>query len=374
MESAKKRATVVGGSLTGLAAGILLRKIGWEVDIFERSPQNLSDRGAGIVMQDETLELLRLCGAKDDSDVGVTLTYRKYLNANGSVASSDRMPQLMTSWGLLYAWFERSFPAKNYHLGHEFDSVRQGNSSVTSHFKGGMETEADLLVAADGFRSSIRGLLLPEIQPEYAGYVAWRGVVPESELSADVLKVFEDNFTFFRMAESHILCYLIPSETGDTGVGQRRLNWVWYWNRTEAELDPLLTDANGLRRTYAIPPGTLHPEQESRQREIAERVLPPAFKELLRATKEPFVQAIMDLACPQLVFNRTILMGDASFVIRPHTAASTSKGIANAFALVGELTGKQELSESLDHWQRSELNRGQRLMSYGQGLGQSQGR
>jgi 2-polyprenyl-6-methoxyphenol hydroxylase-like FAD-dependent oxidoreductase len=357
-----------------LAAGILLHKIGWEVDIFERSPQSLSDRGAGIVMQQETLELLRLCGAKQDGDVGVMLTHRKYLDANGSVASSERMPQLMTSWSLLYAWFERTFPAEHYHLGHEFESVRQGGLSVTSHFKGGMETEADLLVAADGFRSSIRSLVLPEVQPEYAGYVAWRGVVPESELPGDVLTVFEDNFTFFRMAESHILCYLIPSETGDTGIGQRRLNWVWYWNLTEAELDPLLTDANGVRRAYAMPPGELHPDQERKQRKIAERVLPRAFKELLRATNEPFVQAIMDLACPQLVFNRTILMGDASFVIRPHTAASTSKGIANAFALVGELAGKQELSESLEHWQRSELNRGQRLMSYGQGLGRSQGR
>ena len=85
--------------------------------------------------------------------------------------------------------------------------------------------------------------------------------------------------------------------------------------------------------------------------------------------KEPFVQAIMDLACPQIVFDRTILMGDASFVIRPHT-----KGIANAFALAGELAEKQELSEALEHWQQSELNRGQRLMSYGQGLGRSQGR
>jgi len=91
----------------------------------------------------------------------------------------------------------------------------------------------------------------------------------------------------------------------------------------------------------------------SKQRKIAERVLPPAFKELLRATKEPFVQAIMDLACPQLVFNRTIPMGDASFVIRPHTAASTSKGIANAFALVSERAGRQELRESLEHWQRA---------------------
>jgi 2-polyprenyl-6-methoxyphenol hydroxylase-like FAD-dependent oxidoreductase len=374
MESTMRRATVVGGSLTGLAAGILLRKIGWEVNIFERSTQSLSDRGAGIVLQQETLELLRLCGAKGDGDVGVTLNYRKYLDVGGSVASSERMPQLMTSWGLLYSWFERSFPAEHYHLGNEFDSMRQDGSSVTSHFKGGMESKADLLVAADGFRSSIRGLLLPEVQPEYAGYVAWRGVVQESDLSADVLKVFEDNFTFFRMAESHILCYLIPSEKGDTGVGQRRLNWVWYWNLTEAELDSVLTDAKGVRRAYAIPPGALHPEQETKQRKIAERVLPPAFRELLSATKEPFVQAIMDLACPQLVFNRTILMGDASFVIRPHTAASTSKCIANAFALVGELVGKQELSESLDHWQRSELDRGQRLMSYGQGLGRSQGR
>ena len=66
-----KRAAVVGGSLTGLATGILLRKIGWEVDIFERSAQSLSDRGAGIVMQQETLELLQLCGAKGDGDVGV---------------------------------------------------------------------------------------------------------------------------------------------------------------------------------------------------------------------------------------------------------------------------------------------------------------
>jgi hypothetical protein len=40
------------------------------------------------------------------------------------------------------------------------------------------------------------------VQSEYSGYVAWRGVVQESDLSADVLKVFEDNFTFFRMAES----------------------------------------------------------------------------------------------------------------------------------------------------------------------------
>ena len=363
------RATVVGGSLTGLSAGILLRKIGWKVDIFERSPQSLFDRGAGIVMQLETREMLRLCGATKDSDVGVMMTVRQYLNRDGSITSSQRMPQLMTSWGLLYTWFKRNFPEENYHFGHEVEKVKDHGSSVTAHFKRGGEATADLLIAADGFRSGIRNSLLPEVQPEYAGYVAWRGVVPERDLSANVLEAFVDKFTFVQMAESHILCYLIPSETGSTEAGQRRLNWVWYWNYTEAELDPVLTDATGTRRAYAIPPGALHPDQERKLRELGERTLPPAFKELLRATKEPFVQAIMDLACPQLVFNRTILMGDASFVIRPHTAASASKGIGNAFALVGEVAGTQDIFEALAQWQRSELQRGQRLMSYGQGLG-----
>ena len=87
------------------------------------------------------------------------------------------------------------------------------------------------------------------------------------------------------------------------------------------------------------------------------------------------MQAIMDLACPRLVFDRAILTGDASFVIRPHTASSTSKGIANAFALSRELVKRQTLSESLENWQISELDRGRSLMSYGQGLGdRSQGR
>jgi 2-polyprenyl-6-methoxyphenol hydroxylase-like FAD-dependent oxidoreductase len=76
-----------------------------------------------------------------------------------------------------------------------------------------------------------------------------------------------------------------------------------------------------------------------------------------------------------LAFDRTILAGDASFVIRPHTASSTSKGIANAFALNRELVARQTLSESLENWQMSELDRGRSLMRYGQGLGgRSQGR
>ena len=88
--------------------------------------------------------MLGLCGAKSDSDVGVRLTTRQYLTADGAVVSSQRMPQLMTSWGLLYSWFKKSFPEQNYHLGHDFKNLEQSESSVTSHFKGGTHDSADL--------------------------------------------------------------------------------------------------------------------------------------------------------------------------------------------------------------------------------------
>src|SRR6266481_7987757 len=100
-------------------------------------------------MQQETLEMLCLCGAKSDGDVGVRLATRQHLAADGSVISSQPMPQLMTSWGLLYSWFKKSFPEQNYHLGKEFQNHEQSESTVTSCFKSGFEDSADLLIAAD---------------------------------------------------------------------------------------------------------------------------------------------------------------------------------------------------------------------------------
>jgi len=364
-----KKAAIVGGSLTGLAAGILLRRVSWDVDIFERSLRSLSDRGAGIVMQPETLELLRLCGARSSDEVGVMLEGRKYLGRDGSVLSEQRMPQLMTSWGLLYSRFRSAFPSERYHLDHAGTSFEENGSSVTVLFENGATTRAELVVAADGFRSAARAKLLPEVRPMYAGYVAWRGVLPERDVSEDIKNVFANCFTFYQMQHSHSLCYFIPGENGETAPGSRRLNWVWYWNVPEADLDELLTGRDGVRRSYAIAKGLLHPRQEERQREIAERVLAPPFAALVRATKEPFVQAILDLECPHMAFGRIALAGDASFIVRPHTAASTSKGVANAFALAEQLADGTDVPGALNNWERSELVKGRQLIDLGQRLG-----
>ena len=57
-DKSKPCALVIGGSLGGLCAGVCLRAAGWRVSIFERSPGLMEDRGAGIVLQSEALNLL----------------------------------------------------------------------------------------------------------------------------------------------------------------------------------------------------------------------------------------------------------------------------------------------------------------------------
>ena len=78
-DSKKRRALIVGGSLGGLFAGSLLSRVGWDVDIFERSPHDLDSRGGGIVLQPEVVEVFRRANARDGmlTPVGWALTPRQ---------------------------------------------------------------------------------------------------------------------------------------------------------------------------------------------------------------------------------------------------------------------------------------------------------
>src|SRR5947207_6131674 len=110
------RALIVGGSMSGLLAALMLRRAGWDVDVFERVESELAGRGAGIVAQPDLIERLRRLGI-DPTDLGVAITTRKILDASGRFTTELACPQILTAWERVYRVLRDAFPAERYHRG-----------------------------------------------------------------------------------------------------------------------------------------------------------------------------------------------------------------------------------------------------------------
>ena len=372
MKSTGKHAIVIGGSLAGLFAGILLHTIGWEVDIYERSPHKMDSRGGGVVLQSSVVEAFQRAGIPC-KHLGIVARERYYLERDGVIRKVP-LCQTLTSWNLLYTSLRQCFSDENYHQDKELTRFHQEGKHVVAFFADGTHKTGDLLVGADGLKSTVRQLLLPDYSPQYAGYVAYRGLVDEIDLDPTTAKIFTERFVFYQFQNSHILQYLIPGENNSLSSGERRFNWVWYVNCEEmVELPRILTDREGKRRDYSIPPGMMAPDIENEMRSYANHVLVPPFQKLVSQTKAPFVQAILDLGIPRMVFGRVVLLGDAAFIPRPHTAASVSKAATNAIALADALfTHNHDIVGSLESWETEQLGVGMHFWKAGMDLGNSQ--
>ena len=235
-----------------------------------------------------------------------------------------------------------------------FDQYADG---VTLRLADGRRIDGDVLVCADGLASTARTILLPEVQPTYAGYVAWRAITPESDLSLDTQALLRDAMVYQVIENSHILAYAIPDPDGRTEPGQRIINSVWYRNYPEGgPFESLMTGVDGRRRTGTMPPGTLRTEFLDEMWLAADELLAPQLREVVAACREPLVQAIFDLETPQMVFGRVCLLGDAAFALRPHVAAGQAKACADAWSLRSALVeADHDLDLALAVWEERQL-------------------
>lgn len=364
------KALVIGGSLGGLFAATALRAIGWHVDIFERSPAAMDSRGGGIVLQADVLQHFRYACIDHANALGVRSHDRLYLDRAGTVVHKEPMPQTQTSWNTLYNALFSAFPAEHYHRGKTLVDLIENEQRVTAIFEDGSRVEGDLLIGADGAGSTVRSLVLPGTGYSYSGYVVWRGLVDEHRLPDFAQAQIYEDFVFQQDPESLMLEYMVPGLNGSVNPGERRFNWLWYLKAAQGpELDAVLTDKNGHRRSHSVPPGALAVEQDAYIRERGEQHANPAFRELIRQTKDIFVQAILDLNVPRMVFGRVLLTGDAAFVPRPHTAGSTAKAARNALALAQAIEDIGDIDKALLAWQRLQLAEGKRMGDWGVSMG-----
>jgi 2-polyprenyl-6-methoxyphenol hydroxylase-like FAD-dependent oxidoreductase len=374
------RIVVIGGSLGGLMAANMLLRAGHDVQVLEKAASSLDGRGAGIVTHQPLMTAIERCGLTIDGSLGVAVKERVVLARDGAVVEQAHISQVLTSWSRLYAMLSSVFDAKRMLYGTTVVSIQQSTGSARVQCEDGRSFEADLVVAADGIRSTVRGQFLPQVQPQYAGYVAWRGVCDEAVLSRLTLNTVFDTFGFGVPPGEQLIGYPVAGAGNTTARGQRRYNFVWYRPASEhTELKALMTDADGQHYPLGISPNKVAWQHVAAVRQIARERLAPQFAEMLEKTAQPFLQPIYDCASSQMAFDRVALLGDAAFVARPHVGMGVTKAAEDAMALAGSIATHGATAQALQAYQTMRLSaslavvqRARTLGAYMQAQGQRQ--
>jgi 2-polyprenyl-6-methoxyphenol hydroxylase-like FAD-dependent oxidoreductase len=222
----------IGGSLTGLMHGIMLRSLGHNVHIIEQSQSVVrSDHAAGITAQPQVVEFFRRYGFSKET-WSVHCPGVQFLDANANVKWFIKKPLEMTSWTVLYNHLRERFdyrqkdnldqgsnttsePTATWSFGRRATNIVDGGKAVTIEFeelphRQTGSIKADLVLVAEGSGSTARRILLPGTDRRYSGYLAWRGTVTEANVSDETRKVLGSRLTYFCISNSYILWFVLP--------------------------------------------------------------------------------------------------------------------------------------------------------------------
>jgi 2,6-dihydroxypyridine 3-monooxygenase len=371
MAAGRPRVVVAGGSLGGLTAALHLRDVGCDVVVYERSRAPLKGRGAGIVLHPSTVRYLTSGGTIKVPDVSTRADRLRYLNRDGSVRYEEECRYRFTSYYTLYRGLLGCLEPDRYRLGQQVVDFSANEDSVTVRLEEGSREECELLVFADGIHSTGRALLLPDVEPRYAGYVGWRGTVQEAEMEGKAFGALQEAIIYYVGPNTHILTYPIPDFDGSVEPGRRRINFVWYRNVADGpDLQDLMTDREGTTHTVSLGPGTVRTGHMGALFAAARAELPEIIAETVVRSREPFVQVVFDVEVDRMAFGRTCLIGDAAFAIRPHAAAGTAKAAEDAFTLAETLSAAEgDVLDALRRWEPGQLALGRQVLERARDIG-----
>jgi 2-polyprenyl-6-methoxyphenol hydroxylase-like FAD-dependent oxidoreductase len=229
----------IGGSIAGLMQGIMLKRLGHNVQILERSTSSERlEGGTGITLGStgpESLEFFRRFDLVKKS-FSVPSPGVQMINDQSKVTRYIKKSMQNSAWGCLHYNLRSNFDGytssiypnppdplagdgeANFSLGKRATGVKYTDGKVQVYYEDLIEGRqhsilADFVVVADGASSQIRQLLVPDIQRNYSGYLAWRGYVDESEVSEESRKILDPDVTSFPCKGGYILrCVLFCTD------------------------------------------------------------------------------------------------------------------------------------------------------------------
>jgi 2-polyprenyl-6-methoxyphenol hydroxylase-like FAD-dependent oxidoreductase len=364
---AQPRALVIGGSIGGLFAAHLLRDVGWDVAVFERTAGDLGDRGTGIGTREELFAVMRRIGVATDASIGIGVEGRVGLGDNGRVIHELPVRAVTSAWSRIWRPLRHAWPYERYAGDKTLVGIEQSNENVSAMFSDGSRVEGDLLVGTDGLHSAVRAQFLPELAPRYVGYVAWRGVAEADALSPELGALVLHRMVFGFPDGELMLSIPMPAPGGEE---QRACHFVWFRPVAESALADLCTDAGGKRHGVSIPPPLLRPELLAAVKQDAAARLAPQLAALVDATAQIILQPIFELESPRIAFGRVALLGDAAFVARPHVATGVMKAAIDAESLADVLAGGGgDVAAALERYDHERQPYGAALVTRGRHIG-----
>jgi 2-polyprenyl-6-methoxyphenol hydroxylase-like FAD-dependent oxidoreductase len=340
------RCVVAGGSLVGLSAAIALSRLGLDVTVAERSPARAVDGGGGLGVD---VDLLRaVTGIDEDPPV------------------QHGIDRDTTAWHLLQSWLEEHASLRagvNVRRGTDVITATPGSERSRATVVTDEGTlDADLVIAADGARSTVRATVDPE-RPDarYAGVLLWRTLVDETAMPPGVALPADDEPSREMYAGPYrLVTYLVPGPAGETTVGRRRLNLVWY-DPQQGDLlhEAGLLDGETVRGSLA--PGALPDEVRERLAAFASARWPSPWREALALALETgtvFGTPIVHYRPSRLVNGRVALAGDAAHAASPMVGGGFRQGLYDVQALSQTLSASAapgDVISALARYQRLRL-------------------
>lgn len=367
---------IVGGSLSACALAPLLLRGGAHVSVFERSSGNLDDRGVGLAMKISTLSELCRRDLIDEDLPYVPIWLRTFSRPDTNPGNSQvlwetfwRQPVAFHAnhWGVLFKALRKRVPDTIYHGNHEIVGIDdEPNRGVTLHFSEHESKNFDLVIFADGYDSTGRRLLFPDLTIGATKYFLWRGMIDEWELPLPTQ--YADTISYFGYPFGHGFVYYVPSPEHGSAPGKRRINWAFHETIADKNVPGIVPDEDGFVRK-GLRPGAASQAQIEYCQSVAREYFPSYFSEVVEKTSQPFIQPVMEACSPKYVKGRTCLVGDAAVLSRPHIGGGAGKALDDVLSLVDHLTDASSLDVALSNFDKERSMFGREVFELGAALG-----
>ncbi len=363
---------IVGGSIAGCIAAILLGRAGHTVTVFERSKSGLVGRGGGVTTSRKVLDELRHLDILDadfpavpfhDLKMSIRTVENSYV---GHSPLSRAIDMHCVHWSGLWENLRKRVPDTCYHRGRSVIKAAQNDGqNVMLEFEDGAREEFDLVLFADGYQSLGRKILFPDVDITYRGYTVWRGVLPDS--AVDDLGPLENHprYSYVDMPGSFV-SFVVPSRQGSVVPGQRTINWAAYIPLPEAQHETFMIDNNGERRNGTIPSGAMRPEQDEELKRLMAQQLPTYYADILAKSTGNQIQLIYTSTLPAYGKGRIGLIGDAGMIVQPMTGAGVFKGYSNVRDLLAMFERHNDPDIAVTQWSKEQTRVAHRMLELGE--------